>query len=66
MATGPTGSAREYPNSKNCSNKTGWTDGPGGRTYPNEGRASPKKTAKVRKQSVSDGSAPPRTVKKWP
>ena len=66
MATGPTGSAREYSGGKSHSNKSGWNDGPGGRTYPNDGRASPAKSGKVKSCTVSDGSAPPRTVKKWP
>lgn len=66
MATGPTGSAREYPGGKNHSNRDGWPDGSGKTSYPNNGRAKPEKTAKVKSGSVSDGSAPPATVRKWP
>lgn len=57
MATGPTGSERSYPNSKTA-NKGAMPSSPGGRTYPG-GRASPAKSADVKKQSVGNDAMPP-------
>ena len=64
MATGVTGSERMYPNDKNATNKSGW-HAANGRTYPSKGRASPAKDADVKKCTVSDGSMPPATAKRY-